>query len=43
MPIVEDGDTLMYVVNHLPNNGYTIFSAKKEYFPILAESINIYH
>lgn len=41
MPIVEDGDTLMYVVNHLLNNGYTIFSAKKEYFPILAESINI--
>ena len=31
------GDTLIYVVNYNNNQGYTIISATKDYYPILAQ------
>lgn len=36
------GEPLLYVANYTGNNGFLLLSAKKEYYPILAESDNGY-
>lgn len=35
-PIVEDSDTLLWIINYEDNKGYIVLSAKKQVFPILA-------
>lgn len=35
-PIVEKGDTLLWIINYNNNQGYIILSAKRQRFPILA-------
>lgn len=39
-PVVENGDTLLWIINYENNKGYIVLSAKKQVFPILAFNNN---